>query len=136
MSIITKYGTDLYLLLIEQGFYPGTAEMITAQAAHESANFTSLIFKHNNNPFGMKLPGTRFTCAIGENLGHAVYEDLAAAAYDYWLYYKARKYPSTWENIDAFIEALKMNNYFEAPVNSYKKAVKYFYKLYFGHNIY
>ena len=136
MSIITKYGTDLYLLLIAQGFWPGTAEMITAQAAHESANFTSKIFRQNNNPFGMKLPETRFTYATGENLGHAVYDDLEAAVYDYWLYYQARKYPPTWKDIDTFIETLKINNYFEAPLSLYKKAVKYFYKIYFGHNIY
>lgn len=132
MNIISKYGTDLYLLLVAQGFWPETAKMITAQAAHESANFTSKIFRYNNNPFGMKLPETRFTCATGENFGHAVYENLEGAAYDYFLYYKARKYPPTWENIDVFIEALKNNNYFEASLEVYKGAVKKFLKLYFG----
>ena len=136
MSTVSKYGTDLFTYLVAQGFLPETAKMIVAQAAHESANFTSKIFKLNNNPFGMKLPETRFTCAIGENLGHAVYSDMEGAAHDYWLYYNAKKYPFIWKDLDTFIETLKMKGYFEAPLEVYKKAVKYFYKIYFGGSIY
>jgi len=132
MSIISKYGIDLYLLLIEQGFFPGTAAMITAQAAHETANFTSYIFMFNNNPFGMKLPEVRRTTAYGEARGHAVYSSMESAALDYWLYYKDREYPSVWKDIDTFIAALKAQNYFEAPLELYKSAVKKFYKVYFG----
>ena len=132
MSIITKYGTDLYLLLVAQGFLPETAKMITAQAAHESGNFTSDIFRFNNNPFGMKLAKERFTSAIGERKGHALYASIEEAVKDYWYYYQAKNYPMFWKDIDTFIETLKMKGYFEAPLSVYMKAVKYFYKIYFG----
>lgn len=132
MNIISKYGTQLYLCLVAQGFLPDTAKMITAQAAHESGNFTSPIFIHNNNPFGMKLPEIRMTTAIGEYKGHAVYSDLDSAAKDYWLYYTAQKFPYYWKDTDSFVTALKLHNYFEADTDAYKTAVKNFYKLYFG----
>jgi uncharacterized FlgJ-related protein len=132
MNIISKYGTDLYFLLIQQGFWPDTAKMITAQAAHETGNFTSTIFRLNNNPFGMKLPESRRTTAIGERSGHALYSSMESAAQDYWLYYTNRKYPLVWKDVDNFIETLKANYYFEADIEIYKKAVKHFYQLYFN----
>lgn len=131
MNIISKHGKNLYLLLVSAGFIPDTAQMITAQAAHESGNFTSPVFIHNNNPFGMKLAEIRMTTAIGENRGHAVYSDLDSAVKDYWLYYKAQKYPYSWQDTDTFVEALKSHYYFEADTTEYKIAVKKFYKLYF-----
>jgi len=132
MNIINQYGKDLYLLLCYQGFLPDTAKLITAQAAHESGNFTSSIFIVNNNPFGMKHPEVRKTTSLGENRGYAYYMTLESAVQDYWLYYKARKYPYTWKDADQFVEALKERFYFEAPLELYKKAVKHFYKLYFS----
>lgn len=132
MSIISKYGTELYFLLIEQGFLPDTAKMIVAQAAHETGNFSSPIFLYQNNPFGMKLPETRRTTALREERGHAVFESIASAAEDYRLYYLARKYPIYWKDTDTFVEALKRNAYFEGDLEVYKKAVRTFHKMYFN----
>jgi len=58
-------------LLKRQGFTEEMSKLITAQAGFETGNFTSVIFKENNNLFGMKLPKVRKTTAIGENRGHA-----------------------------------------------------------------
>ena len=132
MSIITKYGNELYLLLIEQGFWPDTAKMITAQAAHETGNFTSTIFLLQNNPFGMKVPVSRRTTTKSEARGHAVFDSIESAARDYWLYYQARKYPAIWKDTDTFVEALKRNGYFEGDLDVYKRAVKNFHQLYFN----
>jgi hypothetical protein len=132
MNTISKFGNEVYLLLIEQGFLPDTAEIITAQAAHESANFSSKIFLANNNPFGMKLATERKTTAIGEKFGHAKYTSLESAIKDYRLYYTARKYPEGWKNSDAYIQNLKDHFYFEGNLEAYKKAVRHFLKLYFG----
>lgn len=132
MNTISKYGNELFFLLIEQGFLPDTAEMIVAQAAHETGNFSSPIFLLNNNPFGMKLPVQRRTTATGEARGHAVYDSLDDAVEDYGLYYKARKYPLAWTDTDTFVEALKRNNYFENDIETYKTAVRKFHTLYFG----
>ena len=46
-------------------------EIIKAQAILESSNFSSEIFKANNNMFGMKAAALRPTTNIGTNLGHA-----------------------------------------------------------------
>lgn len=132
MSIINEHGTNLFLLLVTQGFLPDTAQMITAQAAHETGNFTSPIFRLNNNPFGMKLPEVRRTTAIGTYKGHAVYKSIESAVEDYWLYYNAQKYPFTWKDVETFVEALKKHSYFEAPLQIYKDAVRHFYNIYFG----
>ena len=43
------------------------------QSMLETANFSSEIFRKNNNCFGMKKPKLRPNLVIGENLGHAVY---------------------------------------------------------------
>jgi hypothetical protein len=131
MNIVNRYATDLYLFLVAQGFLPVTAQMITAQAAHESGNFTSPVFIHNNNPFGMRLPEIRMTTALGEYKGYAVYGDLEASARDYWLYYQYCKYPMIWKDTDTFVTALKNKAYFEAPLAEYQVAVKKFFKLYF-----
>jgi uncharacterized FlgJ-related protein len=132
MNIISKYGTDLYLSLVQQGFWPDTAKLITAQAAHETGNFTSAIFKYQNNPWGMKLPAQRRTTATGEARGHAIYNNLADAVTDYWYYWTAQKYPPVYKDVFTFVADLKRHNYFEADEAEYQKGVEAFYKLYFN----
>jgi len=64
-------------------------EIVYAQAILETGNFTSVIFKENNNMFGMKLPRTRATKAIDENRGHARFENWEDSLDDYAMYYNA-----------------------------------------------
>jgi len=131
MNISNKHGFDLYKLLIDQGFIHETAQLITAQAAFETGNFTSPIYLYQNNPWGMKLPKSRDTTATGSARGHAVYSSLQSAVKDYWLYYVYFKYPWTWQSVDAFVLALKEKGYFESPLSSYLRGVKKYHKLYF-----
>jgi hypothetical protein len=131
MNTINKDGTALFLELCNVGFLPDTAQFITAQAAHESNNFTSEVFLKNNNPFGMRVPEVRITTAKTENLGYAVYDNLQDAAKDYWYYYLYNKFPFVWNDVTTFVEALKAHSYFEGPLNQYIIGVKHFYKLYF-----
>ncbi len=44
---------------IAAGINPDTAKLLLAQMMHESANFTSNVYKANLNPMGMKLPSIR-----------------------------------------------------------------------------
>lgn len=132
MSSPSSHGYDIFKYLVKLGFQPGTAMLITAQAAHETGNFTSDIFNYNNNPFGMKFPKVRETTAIGQARGFAVYDDIQTAVADYWLYYHNQKYPLTWNNADQFIEALKDKGYFEDRIETYKKAVKKYLSVYFN----
>jgi hypothetical protein len=48
-------------------------EVVFMQARIESGNFTSKVFRDNNNMFGMRLPRIRPTLAVGERYGYAVY---------------------------------------------------------------
>jgi uncharacterized FlgJ-related protein len=121
----------VYLLLLKNGFHYQQAKMILAQAAHETGNFTSPIFKENNNLFGMKFPTIRQTKAIGENKGHAVYKSIEKSVEDFALYYKSLKYLSSYSTINSYIDALKNKNYFEASAEEYKRGLNYFYDLYF-----
>ena len=61
-------------------------EIIIAQAYIESTHFTSPVWNENNNMFGMRLPQSRFTLAIGENLKHAVYKNWKDCVKDRLIY--------------------------------------------------
>lgn len=132
MTIINDFGKDLYLLLIEAGFNFQTAKYITAQAAHETDNFQSDIFKKNNNCFGMKLARVRKTTATGERKGHATYSNINDCIEDYKIYYQVRKFTTIHSGLVAFVEALKKAAYFEAPYETYLKGCTFFYNLYFN----
>jgi len=130
MNSINETGKNVYLLLIEAGFSPLQAQYITAQAAHETANFSSTIFLQNNNLFGYKYVGQAL--ARGEKNGHARYENLTDSIKDYQVYYKLRRYPKIFGSLAEFVKALKRNGYFQAPEAEYLKGVIHFYKLYFN----
>jgi len=130
MTTINETGKDVYLRLIEAGFTPITAQYITAQAAHETANFSSQIFLQNNNLFGYKYVGQ--WRAQGEKNGHAYYKSISDSIADYSHYYKMAGYPKVFLSLTDFVTALKRNKYFEAPLQEYITGVKHFYNLYFS----
>ncbi len=49
----------IYNTAIEQGFNPKAAKLIVAQARFESADYTSNVFKKNNNTSGVKYIGQK-----------------------------------------------------------------------------
>lgn len=61
-------------------------DVVLAQARLETGNFTSKVFKENNNLFGMKLPRVRNTTAIGEQNSHADYASWRQSIIDYKLW--------------------------------------------------
>lgn len=63
--------------------------IVLAQAKIESGHYNSLVFKANNNLFGMKCASLRPTTHKGSNLGHAVYENWKSSVMDYALYQAA-----------------------------------------------
>ena len=62
------------------------ADIVYAQAVLETGSFKSKIFTESNNLFGMKLARSRNTTAVGENRGHAMYDDWRRSVQDYSLY--------------------------------------------------
>lgn len=61
-------------------------EIVFRQAQIESGNFSSKVFRENNNMFGMRVPFRRANTVIGENRGYAVYESWKHSVLDYALY--------------------------------------------------
>jgi hypothetical protein len=61
-------------------------DIVYAQALLETGNFTSTIFKENNNLFGMKEARVRATTNRGTNLGHATYMSWYESVIDYGFY--------------------------------------------------
>jgi len=132
MTIISDTAKVVYSLLIKNGFDSEQAKLIVAQAAHETNNFSSRIFRENNNLFGMKVSSRKI--ATSEKNGHAVYSNISDSVKDYKAYYTARNYNKTYSSVDAFVQALKGKNYFEAPIDQYTKGMKHFYNLYYSQN--
>lgn len=52
-----QYDQLIYDTAIKQGFSPTAAKFVVAQARFESADYTSNVFKANNNTSGMKYIG-------------------------------------------------------------------------------
>lgn len=52
-----NYDQLIYDAAIKGGFTPTSAKLVVAQARLESGNYTSKVFKENNNLFGMKFVG-------------------------------------------------------------------------------
>lgn len=58
-----------------------------AQAVVETGNFTSRMFRSNNNLFGMKVSRQRANTCSGSRHGHAYYSTWERSVVDYALYY-------------------------------------------------
>jgi hypothetical protein len=129
---INKDAAKVFTTLTALGFTTQQASFITAQAGHETGGFTSVIFKENNNCFGMKFPTIRKTFATGVLHGHATFASLSDCLKDFLLYYKFVKLLDTYSSIDSYVKALKERNYFEADLNQYIAGTVLYYKRYFG----
>jgi hypothetical protein len=66
--------------------FAGVSEIAFRQAILETGNFTSELFFYGNNCFGMRLPHTRTTKAIGEFNYHARYYHWFDSVLDYKLW--------------------------------------------------
>lgn len=60
--------------------------IVLAQAKLETGNFTSKIFKENNNLFGMREAKQRITTAAGTENNHAYYHSWQESILDYAFY--------------------------------------------------
>lgn len=113
---------SLWLLLSKYGKYAGWIE---AQARHESANYTSQVYKRANNPFGMKNPSKR------KSLGYVVqgdpyrhYKNIGEAIRDYVLYLEYFKVPTNINSAKSYFALLQDQGYAEDPLYE-EKILKY-----------
>lgn len=102
LSIKPKSPQEVvYNTLIDKGINSQSAKLMVAQMMHESKNFTSNVFKTDNNPMGMKIPRNRETLVAGPgktkapgkngDIGaYARFDSLSDAAKDLLLWQKDR----------------------------------------------
>lgn len=93
--------------------------IVLAQSKLETGNFTSLVFKENNNLFGMKEAKVRVTTNMGTKNGHAVYDNWKNSVIDYALWQSSYLYHAKSE--DVYYDYLS-SNYAQDP--NYIKKVK------------
>lgn len=121
-------------LLLKNGLRPDIASYATAQAAHETGNFTSYIFLMNNNCYGMKYAGQ--LTAQGEKNGYAYYDTLENCIVDYVAWFNLHRsvtfpVPYYITSLSDFVSFLKGQSYFEDTTENYLKGCSWFLKMYF-----
>ena len=79
-------------------------DIVFSQARYETGNFKSLVFRENNNLFGMKQAYRRVNTAKGTQHNHAFYESWEESVYDY-AFYQCR-YLSTINNEQEYFQYL------------------------------
>jgi flagellum-specific peptidoglycan hydrolase FlgJ len=97
--------------------------IVLAQSMIETGSFSSEIFKHNHNLFGMKEPSSRATVAKGTKRGHAYYDHWTQSVVDYALFQS--RYMSHLKSESAYLEYLG-KHYAEDPnyVTKVKKLIE------------
>jgi flagellum-specific peptidoglycan hydrolase FlgJ len=90
--------------------------LVIVQAYHESGNFSSNIFRENNNYFGMKEPSVRKTKATGTNRGHATFNSLWDSAKDLFLWFDMFSHVPKLTTMGAYTEFLRQKSYAEDPI--------------------
>jgi len=101
-------------------------KIVNAIAKHETANFTSRVWKENNNAFGMKHPVKRVTTSTGADFNnYAIYDSPDASIEDYvlWWDYHTRN-GVTKETPEDIVYFMKQKGYFEDSYENYLNGVK------------
>ena len=80
-------------------------DIVFSQVRYETGNFNSLIFKENNNLFGMKVANSRATTNKGEQHNHAIFDNWQMSVIDYALWQNA--YGRKFKTRESYIQYLK-----------------------------
>ena len=106
------------------GYSENFGNIAVAVARHETGNYTSPIFKENNNLFGMRLPKQRDTTAIGKNRNYAKFDTLEDSIEDYTMYLAYFDYPKTFDNVADYVDYAKEKGYFTDTKENYLSALQ------------
>jgi len=105
--------------------------MTTAIAAHESAEFSSVVFTRNNNAFGMRMPEIRKTVAVGDvdSDGYANYNSVPDSIKDFYLWFDYHQFNLRTHTLNETIQFMKEKKYFGASFIKYNAAVQKWSKI-------
>lgn len=111
---------------------PGTgynllSRYVKAQSKVETNAYRDHKVSDNFNLYGMKLPGSRFTLAIGSDKnGYAIFRSLEDSTRDLTEWFKYTKFPKFVISAADYVSELKKRNYFEADEEQYLTRLKKF----------
>jgi hypothetical protein len=138
-------GLLIYTVAKLNGFSDLLASFATSQAAHETAAFTSPVFKSDNNAFGMTYAGQSsatkskkyFKGTDGKIYYYAHYLQVDDSVLDFTQWWFRHRWnplsmPIYINSLEGYVRFLKNQKYFEAPEEQYLKGCQYFYKMLFG----
>ena len=80
-------------------------DIVFSQARYETGNFKSLVFRENNNLFGMKVAISRATTNKGEQHNHAIFDSWKMSVLDYALWQNA--YGRNFKTRENYMQYLK-----------------------------
>jgi len=111
-------------VLKKLGLEASMIRLLQAQAIHETGNFTSRLFKENNNVFGMKIPSIRKTLNIAPgNQQFSKFASVDDSIKDMLFYLDHFSIPLDLADPFLYAQILKDKNYYEDPVEVYFKGL-------------
>jgi len=125
----------VYDYLLASGLNETLSKFAACQSAFETANFTSNIYKNNNNAFGMKYAGQ--SASTGEKNGYADYLSVQMSVSDFVVWYTRHRLqimilPYIINSLSDYVDFLKNCGYFEANRDTYYNGCLHYYQKLFG----
>lgn len=106
------------------------ASYMVAQSQHETGNYTSDVFKRNNNAFGYKYyPGSSYQLGSGkgspEGDSYANYASVSDSALEVaaWIGRRKTQFINV-KSVDEYVSVLKKDGYFGDSLSNYLSDVK------------
>src|SRR5574337_72677 len=122
----------VYSTALNDGMPNILALLITAQAKHETNNFTSNIFLNCNNAFGYKVFGNATACPA--NPDYELYPNLSASTHEITAWIKRRLNEGNFPALDTittpqyYSTLLYQNGYFTDSINNYTNGLIAWFK--------
>lgn len=124
----SKTGLQIFDIIRAAGFNEVLTTFVLSQAAHETAGFTSSVYRNHNNAFGMKKP---------DLTDYQTYDTIEKSVQDFAGWYTRHRnsifsLPLTINSLKDYVRFLKNNNYFEDTEANYLAGCQRYYNLYFA----
>lgn len=108
--------------------YSQLAPLLSAQAQHETGNFSSSAYISQNNMYGMKHAVIRDQLGVNDGRTYRTYANPVQSMQDMLMYLRAVNFPTTVLSVQEYVQELKNRGYFGDSVANYYKNVDYYYK--------
>lgn len=128
-----KHKDDPYnRSIIRESEYAALEQYIIAQAKHETANFTSNVYRVDNNMFGMKLALRRPQNAKKGLASpepepykyYARFESDSESMKDFIEWLRFNRFPTNVANVDEYAQKMKDKGFYGDSVENYSRALR------------